>query len=90
MGQTWQQVGEGLNDTVLALTVDSLQNKLYAGGGFTQTGLGVPAKHIAEWTGTNWQEVGGGTNRRVFALFSKDSNLYVGVLLQGQEMCRQV
>ncbi len=40
-GTTWQQVGEGLNDTVFTLTVDSLNNKLYAGGGFTQTGLGI-------------------------------------------------
>ena len=77
-GTTWVQVGEGLNDTVNVLTVDSVHNKLYAGGGFTQTGLGVPAKHIAEWTGTNWQEVGGGTNRDVRALYAKDSNLYVG------------
>ena len=77
-GTQWSAVGEGLNDTVLTLTVDSLQNKLYAGGAFTQTGLGVSAKHIAEWTGSNWQEVGGGTNNDVYALFAKDSNLYVG------------
>ncbi len=77
-GTTWQAVGDGLNDTVYTLCVDSLQNKLYAGGAFTQTGLGIQARHLAEWTGTNWQEVGGGTNRDVAALFSKDSNLYVG------------
>jgi len=79
-GTSWEQVGEGLNDTVYTLAVDSVHNKFYAGGGFTQTGLGVPAKHIAEWTGTNWQEVGGGTNRIVRALYASDSNLYVGGL----------
>ena len=77
-GTNWQAVGEGLNDTIITLCVDSLQNKLYAGGAFTQTGLGIPAKHIAQWTGTNWQELGGGTNRTVAVLFAKDSNLYAG------------
>jgi len=77
-GLQWLQVGEGLNDSVFKLYVDTLQNKLYAGGTFTQTGLGVPARHIAEWTGTNWQEVGGGTNGIVGAIYSKDSNLYIG------------
>lgn len=77
-GTQWLAVGEGLNDTVLTLCVDSLNNKLIAGGKFTQTGLGQPAKHIAEWTGTNWQEIGGGTNDNVWAVFAKDSNLYVG------------
>jgi len=79
-GTQWQQVGEGLNDTVWTIYVDSLTNKLYAGGAFTQTGLGIQAKHLAEWTGTNWQEVGGGTNSDVFCLYSKDSNLYIGGL----------
>ena len=83
-GTQWIQVGEGLgdgipfHDSVNVLCVDSVNNKLYAGGAFTQTGLGVPAKHLAEWTGSNWQEVGGGTNKEVWSLFSKNSNLYVG------------
>ncbi len=77
-GTLWLPVGEGLNDTVLTLCVDSLNNKLIAGGKFTQTGLSQPAKHIAEWDGINWQEVGGGTNDDVWALFAKDSCLYVG------------
>ncbi len=77
-GTQWLPVGEGVNDTVYNLYVDSIQNKLYAGGAFTQTGLGVQARHIAEWSGTNWQEVGGGTNGLVDALYAKDSNLYVG------------
>lgn len=77
-GIQWLPVGEGLNDTVITLCVDSLHNKLIAGGKFTQTGLGVPAKHIAEWNGTNWQEIGGGANADVWAVFAKDSNLYVG------------
>jgi len=84
-GSTWVQVGEGLGlstdgykDSVLALCVDSVNNKLYAGGTFTQTGLGVPARHLAEWNGTNWVEVGGGTDDFVWALFAKNGNLYVG------------
>lgn len=77
-GIQWTAVGEGFDDVVTALCVDSINNKLIAGGEFTQTGLGQPAKHIAEWNGTNWQELGGGTNDNVWALFAKDSNLYVG------------
>ncbi|OFY82953.1 MAG: hypothetical protein A3F72_03340 [Bacteroidetes bacterium RIFCSPLOWO2_12_FULL_35_15] len=77
-GVQWLPVGEGLNDTVITLCVDSIHNKLIAGGKFTQTGLGQPAKHIAEWNGTNWQEIGGGTNDVVWSLYAKDSNLYVG------------
>lgn len=77
-GTQWLPVGEGLNDNVYNLCVDSLNNKLIAGGKFTQTGLGQPAKRIAEWNGTNWVEVGGGANAPVWALFAKDSNLYVG------------
>ena len=77
-GTQWLPVGEGFNDIVNTLCVDSLNNKLIAGGRFTQTGLGQPAKRIAEWNGTNWQEIGGGTDAPVWALFAKDSNLYVG------------
>ncbi len=77
-GANWLPVGEGLNDTVTVLCVDSVNNKLIAGGKFTQTGLGQPAKHIAEWNGINWLEVGGGTNDAVWALYAKDSSLYVG------------
>jgi len=83
-GTNWQAVGEGLGvntsftDSVMVLYVDSLQNKLYAGGNFTHTGLGATAKHLAEWTGTHWQEVGGGTNNKVLTMYAKDSTLYVG------------
>ena len=80
-GTAWQPVGEGLNDTVMKLYVDSSTNTLYAGGSYTQTGLGVTCRHIAKWTGSNWQEVGGGTsgtNALVYSLYSKDSILYVG------------
>ncbi len=77
-GTQWLQVGEGLNDTVVTLYVDTIANKLYAGGMFTQTGLGVSAKHIAEWNGNNWLEVGGGTNGVVNPIYAKDSNLYIG------------
>ena len=88
-GTQWQAVGEGLNDTVFTLCVDSLQNKLYAGGAFTQTGLGVPSKHIAEWTGANWQEVGELTGMWLY-YFLKIVIYILVVLLQGQGIYRQV
>jgi hypothetical protein len=77
-GTSWLPAGEGVNDEVYALCVDTLNNKLIAGGKFTQTGLGQPTKHLAEWDGNNWQEIGGGMNSTVWAIFAKDSNLYVG------------
>jgi len=70
-------VNLGVNDTVLTLCTDTLQNKLYVGGKFTQAG-GLPANYIASWDGTTWSDVGGGTNNFVYALYSLDSNLYVG------------
>ncbi|MCC6838417.1 MAG: T9SS type A sorting domain-containing protein, partial [Bacteroidia bacterium] len=39
---------------------------------------GFPANHISRWNGSFWQELYYGTNNDVYALYAKDSNLYVG------------
>lgn len=77
-GVQWLSVGEGLNDTVARFCIDTAQNILYAGGAFTQTGLGMPAKHIAKWNGSVWTEIGGGTNGFVYGMYNTDSILYIG------------
>src|ERR1044071_3239632 len=45
-------LGEGVNGTVYAVTVDAAGN-VYAGGQFTQAGT-VGATNIAKWNGTTW------------------------------------
>lgn len=40
---------------------------MYVGGAFTAV-VGLPADYIAKWDGSNWTEVGGGTNNSVRAL----------------------
>ena len=72
----WATLGTaGMSDRVLALT--SYQDRLVAGGAFVTAG-GVVANHIAEWTGTAWASLNGGTNDQVAAL-----TVYGGTLVAG-------
>jgi hypothetical protein len=45
-----------LNGTVRALEVDTVNNILYVGGGFTTAG-GIPVRYVAKWDGTSWSAV---------------------------------
>ncbi|MFN0242402.1 MAG: hypothetical protein ACKVWV_05865 [Planctomycetota bacterium] len=88
-GTAWSSLGGGLAgsgaDTVRALAVfdDGSGPMLYAGGSFAQSG-GITAIGLARWTGTQWQEVGGGVTPYVAALAVFDDGsgggpaLYVG------------
>jgi hypothetical protein len=62
-GNSWSEVGGGLNGQVLALEVfdDGLGGgpRLYAGGEFTQAG-GSSMSGIARWNGITWSPVGAG------------------------------
>jgi len=62
-GTSWSTLGNGLNNTVYALTVfDDGQGDgpaLYAAGQFTIAG-GTAAYRIARWDGTSWSAVGSG------------------------------
>ena len=63
-GVAWSAVGNGMNDTVSTLDLDS-QGRLVAGGYFT-TASNITACRIARWTGTAWQTIGSsGLNNRV-------------------------
>ena len=61
-GQSWHDVGGGLNENVFTLAVfdDGGGDALYAGGTFLAAGGvgGVPAIGFARWTGTAWENFG--------------------------------
>ena len=66
--QTWSSVGFGIsalnpNSNISAIAVDSTGN-LYAAGSFTDStywNQGYP--YVAKWNGTNWSELGTGSNK---------------------------
>ena len=69
--------GIGINGGVYSLTTDTVNNILYAGGGFTTAG-GNNANGIAKWNGTSWSGLGTGVNGGVLALTMNNGDLYVG------------
>lgn len=73
----WQALNNGLDNTVLAMVVDSSGN-LYVGGSFTSEA----GPYITKWTGTTWETLGTSFNERVLALAfnANESYLYVGGL----------
>ncbi len=87
----WSSIGvrpsNGMNDTVLALTVfdDGAGPALYAGGSFTTAGDAL-ASSIARWNGSSWTSLTGGAGDgvngtvRAIAVFEDDGGpaLYVG------------
>jgi hypothetical protein len=61
-GASWTQVGSGLSGgyvSDLQTYDDGTGAKLYATGGFTNSG-GAPRSFIAAWDGSTWTDVGGG------------------------------
>jgi hypothetical protein len=60
---TWVQLGDGFNQIINDMGVynDGSGDALYAIGRFSTVG-GVGARGFAKWTGTQWEEVGGGFN----------------------------
>lgn len=68
---------QGLNGTVNAIAVTD-SGEVYVGGTFTEAG-GKVVNHIAKWTGTAWEELGGGVNDSVEDLaLTPIGTLYVG------------
>src|SRR5207249_3597877 len=57
-GTNWTALGTGVNDSVLALAVDTA-GSLYAGGSFTRAGSS-PANSIGRWDGSSWSALGSG------------------------------
>ncbi len=73
-GTSWSDVGLGTDDTVESMVVydDGLGEDLYIGGEFDFVGGGLLATHIAQWDGTDWSDVGGGTDDDVETLGTFD------------------
>ncbi len=80
---SWVSLQTGLRspyegDQVYAFSFASAGDTLYVGGKFFMAG-NVPAKNIAQWTGTSWSEVGGGANNWVMDITVDSARrLYVG------------
>jgi PKD repeat protein len=74
--QVWNPVGVGANNAVNAIVVDSINNKLYAGGSFTKMD-GVNASSIAVYDGSTWKSLGSGIIGTVYAIFVDPSNGYI-------------
>ena len=76
--QTWSALGTGANNTVISVTYDTINNKLYAGGIFTNAG-GSSLNYIASWNGSAWSALGSGIlGSSVNAMVIYQGNLYVG------------
>ncbi|MDD3877816.1 MAG: PKD domain-containing protein [Bacteroidales bacterium] len=85
-GLEWEALDTGVSAVVEALTVDSINNFLYVGGGFSSAGGddGINAYGITMWDGYIWHEVGGGLNYcDVLALSLYNNELYAGKCLSG-------
>lgn len=74
-GNSWSDLGEGVNGVVRTIAVDG--NDLYVGGNFTQAG-GVAANYIAKWNGSSWTPLGSGLNDQVYTLEIAGDKLYAG------------
>ncbi|MBU0763432.1 MAG: hypothetical protein KJ607_01215, partial [Bacteroidetes bacterium] len=82
-GQSWTSVGGGLNGVVEGMVVDTVENVLYVGGGFTRAyndSDTVIVRNLAMWDGENWHDVGGGVE---CCPYSKGLALYRGDLYVG-------
>jgi len=81
-GQDWSDLDVGIDGDVRALTVDTFNNILYAGGSFNYAGGndGVEAKCIAQWNGAEWSAVGGNwVPYDVISLCMYHGELFVGI-----------
>jgi hypothetical protein len=61
-GTIWQPLGDGVTGTTSTAGIQALlplDDRLYAGGVFTQAGL-QSARNVAQWNGTQWSPVGDG------------------------------
>lgn len=59
-GSSWEPIGDGFDNRVIALTIDSGGN-LIAGGGFSGSpGGAVSYDQVARWDGTAWEGIGDG------------------------------
>lgn len=76
-GNTWTNLGTGMNASVKDIVCDSSGN-MYAGGSFTTAG-GVTVNHVAKWNGSAWSSLLSGANNTINSLdFDSSGNLWAG------------
>lgn len=80
-GSEWEAIGNGTNNSVYAITVES--SNVYVGGAFTNTingdGSSVSGtRKIAEWDGSSWSPIGYGGDDHVYEIILDGNNLYAG------------
>ncbi len=80
-GNNWAQVGDGFNATVRSMYWSPLQQRIYAGGDFTQSGA-ANVDHIGFLTFTNYTLPTIGRTH-IVDVDAGDSFVYVGVLNGG-------
>jgi hypothetical protein len=73
---TWSALGTGINNSVLAVAIDS-KGDVYAGGSFTIAG-DVITNNIARWDGTKWSALGEGLNGDVYTMGFYTDELFAG------------
>jgi hypothetical protein len=75
--QNWTSLASGVDATVNALTVDTVNDLLYVGGDFTNTS-GQTAYYTASWNGNYWSPLSSGMNQTVWTLEMYNGELYAG------------
>jgi hypothetical protein len=77
--QIWTDLNSGLDGPIYALYSDSITNKLYIGGAFTEVDQ-KQSKFIATWDGNSWDTLGGGMEGAgpVYSIQSFKDTIYVG------------
>ncbi len=81
-GQTWHNLGRGVNNefnnaVVYSISCDTTHDMVYAGGSFDTAG-GITARYIASWNGLQWDSLGGGMNAPIQATLFYNDTLYAG------------
>ncbi len=83
-GTRWDELVYGLDGSVLTLAIDA-QDRLYVGGDFKNAcrdaacSQSLPVMHVARWTGTQWESLGGGVDKSVNAVaVDARGNVFVG------------
>ncbi|MFH2037010.1 MAG: T9SS type A sorting domain-containing protein, partial [Candidatus Zixiibacteriota bacterium] len=79
----WEDVGGLMNDNILDLAVDTFNNFLYAGGGFTVVDDSIFTDNVAIWNGFYWEKVGYGNGYQSSCLSVEvyNGDLYAGLAI---------
>ncbi|MFH2141097.1 MAG: PKD domain-containing protein [Bacteroidota bacterium] len=77
----WEKVGGNTNYYVQDMVVDTFNNFLYVGGGFTRVDDSIYTDNVAIWDGFRWSKVGFGNNSlsSVLAIQYYRGELYAGL-----------